>query len=366
MTKRIFKGFISLSILAALIFGLVGCGNSTSTSSSNSKNNTSTASSSGTNNTSNGSSSSNGQIDTSKPIKVAMVPKLVGLAVFKANEQGAQEAAKKLNIQFKYTGPVDASAQGQVQVFNSLIAQQYNVITTTANNPTELAPALEKARKQGIKVVSYDSDVLPKARDFFVQNTSYPAMGKALVDSLVKSIGSKADIAILSSTPDATIQNAWIGAVKDYIKSTYPDLNIVTTQYGESSPSKSLTAAENILQAYPSVKGIIAPDGAAEPAAAEAIDKLGLQGKVFVDGCSDAASIKKYVLNGTIPYSPLWDEVKEGKLVMYVARMAANNQIPKNGTFTAGDLGQYTVKNGVIIFSKPLIFTKDNISNYPW
>ena len=29
-------------------------------------------------------------IDTSKPIKVAMVPKLVGLSVFKANEQGAQ------------------------------------------------------------------------------------------------------------------------------------------------------------------------------------------------------------------------------------------------------------------------------------
>ena len=33
-------------------------------------------------------------VDTSKRIKVAMVPKLVGLSVFKANQQGAEAAAK--------------------------------------------------------------------------------------------------------------------------------------------------------------------------------------------------------------------------------------------------------------------------------
>lgn len=361
-TRKFGKWAIGMGVTAAALGLVAGCGNASSNNTPATNTNTS-----GTNTAnSTPAASGNGQIDTTKRIKVAMVPKLVGLAVFKANEQGAQAAADKLNIDFKYTGPVDASAQGQVQVFNSLIAQKYDVITTTANNPTELAPALERAMQQGIKVVSYDSDVLPQARDFFIQNTSYPDMGKALVDSVVKSIGPKADIAILSSDPDATIQNAWLGAVKDYLKSNYPDLHIVTTQYGHSSPSQSLTAAENILQAYPSVKAIIAPDGAAEPAAAEAVTKLGLQGKVFVTGCSDAASIKQYVLSGVIPYSPLWDEVKEGQLVMYVARLAANNQMPKNGTFTAGDLGTFQVNDGVIIFGKPLIFTKDNINNYPW
>src|SRR5208283_2066326 len=94
-------------------------------------------------------------IDTSKQIKVAMVPKLIGLSVFKANEKGAVDAAKKLNIDFLYTGPVTASAQGQVDVFNSLIARKFDVITTTSNNPTQLAPALKRAMQQGIKVVSY-------------------------------------------------------------------------------------------------------------------------------------------------------------------------------------------------------------------
>ncbi|OYV26510.1 MAG: hypothetical protein B7X08_01665 [Acidocella sp. 20-63-7] len=225
-----------------------------------------------------------GTVDTSKRIKVAMVPKLIGLSVFKANEKGAVAQAKKLNIDFLYTGPVTASAQGQVDIFNSLIARKFNVITTTANNPTELAPALKRAMSQGIKVVSYDSDVAPDARDFFVQNTSYPAMGKALVDSVEKYAGPNAEVAILSSTPDATIQNAWLGAVKDYMSATYPNMKVVTTQYGYSSPSQSLSAGLNILHAYPQVTAIIAPDGAAEVGAAAAVQKLGKTGKVFVTG----------------------------------------------------------------------------------
>ncbi|MBE7210558.1 MAG: substrate-binding domain-containing protein [Gluconacetobacter diazotrophicus] len=303
-------------------------------------------------------------IDTAKRIKVAMVPKLVGLSVFKANQKGAEQAAKALNIDFLYTGPVTASAQGQVDVFNSLIARRFDVITTTSNNPTQLVPALKRARKQGIKVVSYDSDVSADARDFFIQNTDYGAFGKALVESVAKYTGPNAKIAILSSTPDATIQNEWINALKTYLAAHYPNIQIVSTQYGQSSPSQSLTAGLNILQANPEVTAIIAPDGAAEVGAAAAVQKLGRTGKVFVTGCSDPDAIRQYVKAGIIKESPLWDEVKEGELVMYVARLTANNAIQRNGSFTAGDLGSFTAKDGVIVFSEPLVFTADNIDQY--
>jgi ABC-type sugar transport system substrate-binding protein len=303
-------------------------------------------------------------IDTSKAIKVAMVPKLIGLSVFKANEQGSEEAAKQLNINFLYTGPVTASAQGQVDIINSLAARRFDAITVTSNNPTELAPSLERAMAKGIAVVSYDSDVAPDARDFFIQNTAYPAMGKALVDSVEAYAGPNAQVAILSSTPDAAIQNAWLGAVKTYMTTTYPNMKIVTTQYGESSPSLSLSAGLNILHAYPQVTAIIAPDGAAEVGAAAAIEKLGLQGKVFTTGASDPNSIRQYVKDGVIKASPLWDEVGEGKLVMYVARLAVNHALKSGDTFTVPGLGTYTVNGKVIIFSEPLVFTADNIGKY--
>ena len=293
-----------------------------------------------------------------------MVPKLVGLSVFKANQKGAALAASKLGINFLYTGPVTASAQGQVDIFNSLIARRFDVITTTSNNPTQLAPALERAMTRGIKVVSYDSDVSPAARDFFVQNTDYGAMGKALVDAVEKYAGADAKIAVLSSTPDATIQNEWLRAVHAYMGASFPHMTVVTTQYGQSSPSQSLTAGLNILQSYPDVAAIIAPDGAAEVGAAAAVQKLGRTGKVFVTGCSDPDSIRQYVKSGIIKESPLWDEVKEGELVMYVARLAANKAIGPDSTFTAGDLGEFTAHDKVIVFSKPLVFEAGNIDQY--
>jgi ABC-type sugar transport system substrate-binding protein len=302
--------------------------------------------------------------DISKRIKVAMVPKLIGLSVFKANEQGAIAAAKTLNIDFLYTGPVTASAQGQVDVFNSLTARKFDVITTTSNNPTQLAPALIRARKAGIKVVSYDSDVAADARDFFIQNTAYPAFGKALVESVIKYAGPEAKIAILSSTPDATIQNEWISALKAYLTATYPKVQIVTTEYGQSSPSQSLTAGLNILQAHPEVTGIIAPDGAAVVGAAAAVEKLGKTGKVFVAGASNPDAIRQYVKAGIIKETPLWDEVKEGELVMHVARLAANKALKDNDSFTVDGLGSFTVKDKVIVFSEPLIFNADNIDQY--
>ena len=303
-------------------------------------------------------------VKTTPTIKVAMVPKLIGLSVFKANEKGAQQAASQLGIDFLYTGPVTASAQGQVDIFNSLIARRFNVITTTSNNPTQLAPVLRRARARGIKVGSYDSDVSPNARDFFVQNTDYGAFGKALVDSVEKYAGPEAKVAILSSTPDATIQNEWLHATKAYMTANFPKMTIVTTQYGQSSPSQSLTAGLNILQSNPDVTAIIAPDGAAEVGAAAAVEKLGRTGKVFVTGCSDPDSIRQYVKAGIIKASPLWDEVKEGALVMYVARLAANKAIGPNSTFTAGDLGTFTAHDKVIVFSTPLVFTADNIDQY--
>lgn len=301
---------------------------------------------------------------SSKTIKVAMVPKLVGLSVFKANEIGAKKAAKTLNIDFTYTGPVDASAQGQVETFNALINQRFDVITTTANNATVLAPALVKARAAGIKVVSYDSDVLPEARDVFVQNTPYPVMGKALVDCIAAKTGPTADIAILSSTPDATIQLAWLKAVGDYIKSDYPGLKIVATQYGESDPAKSLTAGLNILRSNPNVKAIIAPDGAAVVGAGNAVKQLGLTGKVAVTGNGTPNDTKALIQSGDITCAVLWDEVKEGEFVMNIARMAYDGKVPQNGTITVGDFGTRDVKDGVIVFGDPLVFTKENVDQF--
>jgi len=206
-------------------------------------------------------------------------PELLGLAVFEANDQGAAQVAKKLGIDLTYTAPATASAEGQVSIFDAEIAQHYNVITMSSDDPTVPAPVLKKAMKAGIQVITYDSDV-PSARDFFIQDTAYSSIGQALINAVVGFTGPKAEIAIMSSTTDATIQLAWIGAMKAYIAAKYPGLKLDTIGYGLSIQSTSLSVAEGIIHSYANVKSIICIDSAACVGTAEAIADLHESGKI--------------------------------------------------------------------------------------
>lgn len=232
------------------------------------------------------------------------------------------------------------------------------MIAVSANDPTSLAPALKAAMAKGIKVVTWDSDVLPSARNYFVDQATSQGIGTSLVKIVADHFkGQKVDVAILSSTPNATNQNQWIADMKKTIASKYPNVNIVTTQYSQEQPSTGLTAAESIIKGYPNVKAIISPDSVGLPAAAEAVEKLGKTGKIFVTGLADPVVMKKYVDDGTVQQYVLWDVPKLGELTMYVARAAANGTLPKNGTFHCA-LGDFQVTNGVVLLGPPKVFDK--------
>jgi AI-2 transport system substrate-binding protein len=302
-----------------------------------------------------------------------MVPKLLGLPVFEANEKGAKEVAGGLGIKFYYTAPATASATGQVSIFNSLIAQKYNVITLSADDPTVPVPVLKKAMAAGIKVITYDSDVNPSARNFFIQDTAYNTIAQGVVNATEKFTGPNAQIAIMSSTPDATIQLAWIKAMKAYIKTKYPGLQIVAIGYGQSIQSTSLTQAEDIIHSHPEVKAILPIDGAAVVGTAQAVQALGDAGKIGVFGIGDPLPNRTYFANGSLQALFLWNEVNQGKLVMYVAKLAYENKLKAGQSFST-PLGTFTVASqssaitgatpNTIIFSKPLEFTKANYKQY--
>ncbi|WP_236011296.1 substrate-binding domain-containing protein [Alicyclobacillus fructus] len=305
-----------------------------------------------------------GAASSSKPIKVALIPKEIGIPYFSGADQGAQSVASKLHIQLTYNGPTQASAADQVSMINSYVAQGYNVIAVSANDPTSLAPALESAMHRGVKVITWDSDVIPSARQFFVDQATAQGIGTTLVQITADHFkGQKnVEVGILSSTPTNPNQNSWIAVMKQAIQTKYKNLHIVTIQYDQEQPDVGLTAAENMLRAYPQMKAIISPDSVGVPAAAEAVEKLGLKGKVFVTGLADPIQMKQYVNDGTVQEFVLWDVPKLGALTMYVARAVADGTMPANGTFKCA-LGTFKVQNHVVLLGNPTVFTKANINS---
>ena len=86
-------------------------------------------------------------------IRIALVAKSLGNGFFEAADKGAEEAAKQLgDVEIVYTGPTTATAEGQIEVINSLISQKVDAIAISANDKDAAGAGAEEghaARHQG-------------------------------------------------------------------------------------------------------------------------------------------------------------------------------------------------------------------------
>ena len=147
---------------------------------------------------------------------MGVVAKSLGNGFFDAVHKGADEAARELDAEVIFTGPTTPTAEGQIEVLNSLIAQRVDAIAVSANDPDALVPTLKRAMERGIKVVSYDSGVAPAGRVAHLAPSSDQLIGEtvvALTAELAPRKG-KGKFAVVSATPTSTNQNSWLAEMR--------------------------------------------------------------------------------------------------------------------------------------------------------
>jgi ribose transport system substrate-binding protein len=95
----------------------------------------------------------------------ALVPKNTNNPFFDQARDGCKKAEKELKgaIECLYIGPGEhGGGEEQVQVVDDLIAKHVDGIGVSPANAAAMASALEEAKKAGIPVLTWDSDLLPK------------------------------------------------------------------------------------------------------------------------------------------------------------------------------------------------------------
>jgi rhamnose transport system substrate-binding protein len=304
----------------------------------------------------------------SGPITVGLLPKLDTDPYFQVAKGGAEDAAKEIGGKVVQVAPSQATAEAQIEFINNLVSQKVGVIAIAGNDANAVAPALKRAAKQGVKVISYDSDVAADARQVFVNQAKGDSLAEMMLQSMHDLIGGEGEFAILSSTPTATNQNSWIDFMKKRMAGdpAYSKMKLVQIAYGEESEQVNQQQALALVQAFPDLKGIIIPAGIGLPAAARALEQAGLLSKVKLTGLAPATLMKKYIVAGQA--QDIWWNVTDlGYLTYYVARDIAACKISgKEGdSFKAGRLGEYKVgAKGEIVLGPAKIVTPQNIEEF--
>lgn len=297
-------------------------------------------------------------------ISMQVIPKLIGIPYFTSTGEGAAEAAKELGVDMNYNGPTDASIEGQIQIINQAVRRKVNVIAIAGIDAAALAPSLKRAQDAGITVVTWDSDVDPAARSFYVEATSSAGMAKGLIDSLVEDGLTEGPIAVLTGSATAANLIAYIDEMKAYIAANHPKLSIATVLAGDEDAVKSKAVTTSYFQGNPDTKGLIVIGSAMTPGI-EALKDLGLHGKVKVAGFGLPSVNGGQTKDGTLSRFLLWNPVDLGYAAVYAGVAAYKGDLKTDTTdLSAGKLGKLSVKDSIVTLGPPFRFDAGNVDQF--
>lgn len=321
-----------------------------------------------------GGAAAEGEADPSAEIpeglEVVSIPKQLGNPYEEIEHDGVKESVEELGGTHRYEGPTDAGASSQVPLINAAAQQGVDALIIAANDPNAVCPALDRASQRDVAIVAMDSDTAPECRSIFINQASSEDIADTQIEMICEQVENcEGEIAILSATPNATNQNTWIEFMEEELAENeeYSGLELVEIAYGNDDDQKSFQETQGLLQAYPDLKGIIAPTTVGIAAAARYICGSPNEGKVVVTGLGTPNQMRQFVKSGCVQEFALWNPADVGYLAGHAAANLAAGRITgaEGETFEAGRLGDYEIgADGEVILGPPTRFNKDNIDDF--
>jgi rhamnose transport system substrate-binding protein len=301
-------------------------------------------------------------------VVVGMMPKSIGNPYFVACRQGAEEAAKELDVELLWNGPEGVDPGKQNEVVEGWITRGVDVIAVAAENGRALSSVLRKAQGKGIKVVTWDSDAEPDARDFFVNQATPQGIGETLMDHAARVLKQQGDpdgeFAIITASLTAANMIEWQKYIEQRRREKYPHIKEPLVLPCDDQQDKAFAQAKTVLNSRPKVKLIMAICSPAVPGAAAAV-KEARRDDVKVIGLGLPSDNKPYVHAGITDCVILWNTMDLGYLTVQAAYGLKTGTLrPGDRWMQAGRLRNVEISGDNILLGKPLTFTKDNIDRF--
>jgi rhamnose transport system substrate-binding protein len=297
-------------------------------------------------------------------LTIGMMPKSKGNAYFIACRKGAEDAARELGVKLIWDGPTDPDPARQNEIVDTWITRGVDVIAVAVENREGISSALRRARAKGIKVVTWDADAEPDARDFFVNQATPQGIGEALMDNAARVLGNKGEFAIITASLTASNMIEWQKQIEKRRLEKYPNIKMAALRPCDDLQKKAFDEANTVLNAYPNVKLIMAICTPAVPGAAEAVKQSG-RTDVKVIGLGLPNDNKRYVHGGITDCVVLWNSMDLGYLAVYASQDVKHGKLKPGDRFvTAGRVGKVEIEGDNILLGKPFIFTKANIDRF--
>jgi ribose transport system substrate-binding protein len=188
------------------------------------------------------------------------------------NEEAFKYRAEELGVEVLYAA-ANGDATVQVDNIQQLASQDPDAMVVVPMGEG-ITGQVQAAAQQGIPVVLCAGRLGEDSGAVSTVTRQYELLGTMYAEWLVQQLGGKGEVAVLSGlagVPTAEFQKA--AALKVFER--YPDIEVVTEQYTEWSPTVAKTVAANLVTQYPNLAGIWSDSGYGDLGVVQAYQEAG-------------------------------------------------------------------------------------------
>ena len=227
---------------------------------------------------------------------------------WQAVKSGAEKAAEEFSVEVTFEGPdSEAQVDRQIDMLAAALAKTPDAIGFAALDSQAAIPLLRKANEAGIPVVAFDSGV---ASDIPVTTATTDNIAAAALaaDKMAEFIGGEGQVAVIAhDQTSSTGVNRRDGFV-NRMEEAYPDIEVVTIQYGAGDQLQSTEIAKSILTANPDLKGIFGTNEGSAIGVVNGVRESGAEDIVIIgfdSGAAQKEAVRSGLMAGAITQNPI-------------------------------------------------------------
>jgi len=226
-----------------------------------------------------------------------------------AVKAGAEKAAVDYDVTITFEGPENESmVDKQMDMLQVAIDKDPAAICFAAVDSKAAIPLLEQAKAKGIPIIGFDSGVdsdIPMS----TASTDNIAAAALAADKMVELIGGAGEVAIIAHDQTSRTGIDRVKGFTDRVAEKYPNVTIVSTQYGGGDQLRSTDLAKAVIQGNPELKGFFGANEGSIIGVMNAVQEFGMKGELVVigydSGQQQMEAIRSGLLAGAITQDPI-------------------------------------------------------------
>jgi len=241
-------------------------------------------------------------------LDIALISKGFQHQFWQAVRMGADQAAEEFGVNVTFEGPdSETQVDRQIDMLAAALARNPDAIGFAALDSQAATPLLRQAQEAGIPVVAFDSGVdsdIPIA----TAATNNLAAAALAADKMAELIGGSGKVALVVHDQTSRTGVERRDGFVNQIEAEYPDIEIVSIQYGAGDHLQSTEITKSILQANPDLAGIFGANEGSAIGVVNGARELGRDDVVIIgydSGQAQMTAIREGLMAGAITQNPI-------------------------------------------------------------